>query len=945
MNFKLTDCLFFIHLFFSLSTYSQTDFKVVSGKVLDFNGKPLPFSSLFIKGKAIGTVTNENGEFTFNIPIFYQLDTLTVSYVGYKNFTGIVRNLPAYIKISLNEAVVDLAEVSVQAKALTGNEIFALAIKKILSDNPSSVSPFRMEGFYREVHSTNSMRTGVVECAVEIDGKNVSERIDDISIPQFRKMYDKQKNTDEFIDWKAGKNHLLLLLNDGINLIPLANKIKSTVWRNRVFAIEKITYFNNQLVYLLSYKSPGMELRVMVGVDDYSAYKNEMIITANEASHENYAWAEMNTKGEKCGAILDHQSYEYRSINGRMFPYYFFRKQDFRCFHLKQEKITGKSFLSSELLINSVSTKDFPKASVDKLKKQKGLIRQNEPYDSTFWRHFNDIQEVDTEQSLASGFVAIAGNTTERKEPKQNANKLVDENLTLKIGDHAQKRFTRADTLFGSLTPLLTCYDVGHYQLDIDIDVAKEFISGYSEMTFRVVEPTSRIRLDLFEYLKINSIQFNSTNLHFTRDLDAVYVQFDKVLEKGSVHTLRVNYEGRLMNVNFNDFTGSFIWQTDENNNPWCQSLCQGYGAKGWWPVKNHISDEPDSAAISISVPENLYAVSNGNLISASPAGNGKMKYQWAVSNPINNYNLAVHIGNYKSRTEKFQSSTGKNLTLSYYFMESDENLANQKLAMVPVMLNIYEKYFGPYPFLKDGFKIVQSPYPMEHQSCVAVGQFFDEQLILHESAHEWWGNSVSCADNSDIWIHEAFATYAESLYIEETLGYSIGQEYLNSKKDRILNDFPLVGVKGVNHFHYRIEDKYFKGALMLNTLRHLVGDDKIWFSTLKGIQEEFRHSFIDTEMLIAYFNKKLQNDFTTFFNQYLRTTDIPILTVQKISTTSFQFKWSNTINTFKMKLKWGSALVIEPTSNWLVGDVSNILSPDIIKEIETNYLIKVSLK
>jgi aminopeptidase N len=281
---------------------------------------------------------------------------------------------------------------------------------------------------------------------------------------------------------------------------------------------------------------------------------------------------------------------------------------------------------------------------------------------------------------------------------------------------------------------------------------------------------------------------------------------------------------------------------------------------------------------------------------------------------------------------------------LAYYFLEGDKDFATKKLSMVPQMLRVYEKYFGAYPFINDGFKIVQSPYPMEHQSCVAVGQYFDEQLILHESAHEWWGNNISCKDNSDIWIHEAFATYAESLYVEETLGYRIGQEYLNSRKDRILNDFPLVGVHGVNHFHYRIEDKYFKGALILNTLRHLVANDKLWFSTLKGIQTDFRHSFIDTKTLVQYFNEKLGNDFNAFFHQYLQTTEIPLLTIQKMEPHGFKYKWNSSVDSFRPSLKLADETMLQPTKTWSIV-AKGVIDTHVAKQLESNYLIKVTLQ
>ncbi|HNP08266.1 MAG TPA: M1 family aminopeptidase, partial [Cyclobacteriaceae bacterium] len=351
---------------------------------------------------------------------------------------------------------------------------------------------------------------------------------------------------------------------------------------------------------------------------------------------------------------------------------------------------------------------------------------------------------------------------------------------------------------------------------------------------------------------------------------------------------------------------------------------------------------EPDSASIRVTVPENLFAVSNGVLTRIDSSVNKKVSYQWTVSNPINNYNLAVHIGNYAQSKAEYMSRNGQNLRLDYFYLKQDQELAQEKLSIVPKMLEVYEYYFGPYPFIEDGFKIVQSPYPMEHQSCVAVGQYFEDQLILHEAAHEWWGNSVSIADNAHIWINEAFATYAESLYIEQTLGYVLGQEYLTVKKGDIQNDHPLVGVEGVNHFHYRIEDKYFKGALMLNTLRHLVADDELWFKVLLGIQRDFRHSFIDTNRLLNYLNDNLGTDYTSFFHQYLLTVNIPVLAVHQTNM-GFRFRWENTEKDFEMPLKWGE-YTINPTEEWQITNL-DMANSDNLKSLESAYLIKVSLK
>lgn len=912
----------------ALGAFGQS-FRTISGKVVDGKTKgTVPFSSVYIQGESIGTVTNENGVFQLNIPSQHWGDSLVVSHIGFHNFYGVVDELPNQLSIELSEALVNLDEVSVTAKRLTANEIFEKVIERITNERGYPTSDFRMDGFYREIHSSEGERTGVLECAIEVYNDDVASRFKDIVIPQFRKVYDKKGNTDQFIEAKEGHNHLLLLLNSGINLIPIGKQYKSSIW-HLPLEVEKITYFNDRLVYLLSNKSYGRELKLYVDTENYAVYKNELIMQVEEEDHDHYAWRKVNSKGEKCGAMIDHQGYEYREIKGKLYPYYSFRRFEFRCYDLKKGNISSKSSFSTELLINNV-VEGVSVNSADKFKKKQGLINRKEPYDSAFWRYFNDIQDVEFGDQLINKTTKVQSN--ERDTFKSTLDQF--ESRRLKIGDHATLDFNRADTLFGLASSLLSCYDVKHYDLSVEVDPENEWISGTSEITFKMVEASSKLRIDLLEYLKINSTVSDNQELTFTRDLDAVYIAFPSELEIDQVYSIEVDYEGHPLDPDFELWTSGFLWDEDESGKPFLQSLCQGYGAKAWWPVKNHLSDEPDSANIRITVPEDLVAVSNGQLVNQT-IESGTSTYHWKVSNPINNYNIAAHIGDYS-----FDKSEFNRIPISFFYLKSDSLLASKNLQMVPKMLKVYEKYFGSYPFPQDGFKIVQSPYPMEHQSCVAVGKYFNDQLILHESAHEWWGNSVSVKDNSDIWIHEAFATYAEALYVEETLGYDLGQEYLNARKSDIHNDHSLVGVSNVNHFHYRIEDKYFKGALMLNTLRHLVENDSLWFSALNGIQKDFRHAFIDTGLLIEYFNEKLGRNYSPFFDQYLTTVDIPILEI-KDSTNDFFYRLVNVIGNFNLQLK-ADNLELDASSEW---NSMREISKENIKQLESKYLIKVVRK
>ena len=858
-------------LFFQLKLTAQ-DFHFLQGKVSDANtGEYLPFCSVYIKGKSVGTVTNLNGEFKLNV-LKKSGDTLVISHVGFHNFLVPVNSNSNSLDIKLKEAVVNLDEISVTTHKLSASDIFKKALEKIKNQQRYPRYPFKLNGFYREIHTSEDDRTGVLECAVDIYDDDLTRDFKNIEILQFRKVYDRHKNTDQFIETKEGHNHLLLLLNNGINFIPLANQYKKTIWKLPL-EIEKVTYYNDRLIYILSNKSYGRELLLYIDADNYSVYKNELILEVDEQDHDLYAWRKVNPQGEKCGAILDHQSYEYREVDGKLFPHYYFRRFDFRCYDLTKNKLSSKAGFSTELLINNVE-QNKSGVSTDRFRKKKGLINRKEPYDSSFWQYFNDIQEVSLVNRLINEDLDYEAKITVlSKEVAAREN-----DVELKIGDHGSNQFNRADTLFGELSPALSCYNVNYYKLEIEVDPDREWIKGVSNIHFTMVEPSDKIRIDLFEQLAIDSIIFKGTNLVFERDLDAVYITFPRTLKRYEKVQISVVYEGHPLNPDFRIWASGFFWQEDDSGNSFSQTLCQGYGAKAWFPVKNHLSDEPDSSSVVVTVPENIIAVSNGKLIKTELT-EGKKTFHWQAKSLINNYNIAVHLGNYISSDDVYYGKDSlEKLDLQYYFLREDSTLAMNKLSMVPKMMGIYEKYFGTYPFVADGLKLVQSPYPMEHQSCIAVGKYFDEQLILHETAHEWWGNSVSCTDNAELWIHEAFATYAESLFVEDHYGYEAGQRYINAMKGQVQNRYPVQGKLGVNHIHYDITDMYTKGAIMLNELRRRIDNDEIWFSILKGIQQDFRYSSITTTQVIDYINVKIGQNFDDFFDQWLYQTDAVVV-------------------------------------------------------------------
>lgn len=482
--------------------------------------------------------------------------------------------------------------------------------------------------------------------------------------------------------------------------------------------------------------------------------------------------------------------------------------------------------------------------------------------------------------------------------------------------------FTRADSLRGMLTPPRTCFDVTFYHLDIEIDPSRQRIRGTNDVFFEVVEDSRLIQLDLFENMKIDGIKLdNAQKLKFTREYNAVFIELPELLKSGSNHKLTVAYQGQPIIAENPPWDGGFIWTVDSTGNPWIAVACQGTGASLWWPNKDHQSDEPDSMMISITVPDGLENISNGTLRKISIAKRGWVKYDWFVSYPINNYNVTVNIGKFAHFGELYIPDSGDTLTMDYYVIPQEIEKAKRQFAQVRPMMDFFYKYFGPYPFVKDGYKLIQSPHlGMEHQSAVAYGnQYLNgykgqassevglkfDFIILHETAHEWWGNSITANDIADMWIHESFGAYSEALYVEHMYGYAEAMKYINGKKQNVSYDRPIIGQFGVNQ--PGSGDMYDKGQLALNTLRHVINDDEKWFGMLREMNEKFCHQCVDGSQIFDFINERAGMDLSYFFDQYFRHTDLPWLVVdieKRGDEVTAEYKWACEVENFAMPVR-----------------------------------------
>jgi len=511
------------------------------------------------------------------------------------------------------------------------------------------------------------------------------------------------------------------------------------------------------------------------------------------------------------------------------------------------------------------------------------------------------------------------------------------------------QEFSLSDSLRGSLSSYRSCYDVYYYDLNVTIDDKnKELINSYNDFYITSLEDFDNIQIDLFSNLEINSIVFNETKLNFKRKFNAVFIDFSEIIKKGENVKFRVNYDGKPREAVNPPWDGGFSWDYDKNKNPWIGVSCQGLGASSWWPCKDHQSDEPDSMRITCTVRSPLKVVSNGKLISNKSGYDLKLKSKvntssWFVSYPINNYNVTLCAADYAHFSDYYLSYSDT-LFLDYYVLTYNETKAKEHFKQVKPMLECFEEYFGQYPFINDGFSLVETPYlGMEHQSAIAYGNNYlpgyngnknfiagldFDYIIVHETGHEWWGNSITTNDIADMWIHEGFCTYSEVIYVECMYGYETMLEYVNNQKRFVRNDKPIVGPYNVNK--KGSNDMYQKGSLMLHTLRNLINDDELWFSILKGISIDFKYKVLDGKDIIEYINRKVDFNLSLFFNQYLFNSKIPILEykIQKEGREYvLLYRW-NAIKDFDMKLLINDGeknIWISPNSEWKEYTIGNI--------------------
>ncbi|MGA7926505.1 MAG: M1 family metallopeptidase [Candidatus Sulfotelmatobacter sp.] len=488
---------------------------------------------------------------------------------------------------------------------------------------------------------------------------------------------------------------------------------------------------------------------------------------------------------------------------------------------------------------------------------------------------------------------------------------------------------TRAEMLRGAYGPYRANNDLLYYHLNIRVEPTQKFISGKNTIRFRMLKDDTRIQLDLSETLNIDKILYGAIPLEYERDTGAVFVDFPETLHAGQVYSIDFYYSGHPPETGR---FGGITFKKDTSGHDWINTACEGTGASIWWPNKDQWRDEVENMDISVAIPNGLVDVSNGKFVGKTDLGDGYTRWDWHVHYPINNYDVSLNIGNYVH----FSDTLG-DLPLDFFALPEDLEKAKTQFAQAKGMLEAYQHYFGAYPFAEDGYKLIEAPYSgMEHQSAVTYGNLFQngylgrdwtgvgisprfDFIIVHESGHEWFGNSITAADPSDMWIHEGWTTYLESLYVEYRWGKADAIKYLSGYRPKVHNLRPIVAERGVNADP--TEDQYFKGALMLNTLRSVVDDDAKWWILLYNFYQQFKYRNIMTDDVVSYFNQQTGMDLTPIFDQYLRHAQIPRLELLFGEAAGMvMHRWSADEEDFSMPVRVGTPdgwQIIHPTTNW----------------------------
>lgn len=497
-------------------------------------------------------------------------------------------------------------------------------------------------------------------------------------------------------------------------------------------------------------------------------------------------------------------------------------------------------------------------------------------------------------------------------------------------------------------------FDVQHYDIQVKVQPAQKRISGTNTITFKALGNTRSIQLDFVKEMMVEGV-FDGFDMpvSFTRKGDDINIEFKDSIKTGETGIVRVKFSGNPLVAKKAPWDGGFVWSKDKTGNDWVGLACESKGASIWLPCKDEWSDEPESMDMHLSVPVGLTGVSNGVLVDVKEQDSFST-FHWRVSNPINHYNISINVGKYAHIKDVYRNID--DIDLNYYVLEYNQEKARNHFLEVDTMLRAFEHYFGPYPFPVDGYKLVETPYwGMEHQSCVAYGNNYKynkygfDFIIVHESGHEWFANSITAIDPADMWIHESFTTYSEALFLEYTKGRQVSLDYLNMQREKIVAKRPMQGKRYINYHNHKDNDIYYKGTWMLQTLREHIGNDSQWFKMIRSLDMKFRHSIISTETMLTHIDSTLKNGSMAILSHYIYKPALPCLKLKikhsKDGKTTLEYRFKNTEPDFALNLSIsikGKRLQFKADSTKRSIEIPSDISLEDLKELEKRYLVEI---
>lgn len=517
------------------------------------------------------------------------------------------------------------------------------------------------------------------------------------------------------------------------------------------------------------------------------------------------------------------------------------------------------------------------------------------------------------------------------------------------------EKFTKTDSLKGSNTAFRNFWDVKKYDIVLEPDFETKSLKGSNKITLQILKNVKNptFQIDLQKPMKADKIRASFPVTDQKVDGDFIFLSTKKTFKKGEKLTIDIDFSGNPMIAKHAPWDGGWIFTKDQNGNPWMTAADEGIGASIWLPTKDIWSDEPDNGiTFKIITPKDLVGIANGRLIHQENMGE-KIGWTWEVKNPINDYSIIPSIGKYVNFKDHFDGEKGK-LDLDYWVLDYNLDKAKKQFEQAKPMLKSFEHWFGPYPFYEDSYKLVESPHlGMEHQSNVAYGNKFQngylgrdlsgtgiglkwDYIIVHESGHEWFANNITAKDQADMWIHEGFTDYSETLFVESLWGKADADTYVQGLRNKIANDKPIIGQYGVRN--EGSGDMYYKGANMLHTIRTIINNDEKFRQILRGLNKDFYHQTVTTAQIEKYFSDQSGIDLSTVFDQYLRTVKIPTLDYQQ-NGNQLTYKWTNVIPNLKLPIRLADGQELKPTEQ----SQTVTLKSDKPVEFDKNYYIYYS--